>query len=529
MIAQTAGTNQTTRVLVGNNIIKPKKEVINVAAYCRVSKKIEEQASSIEVQMESYKKIISEHPNWKLAGIYADKGITGTSTKKRVEFNRMIEDCKAGKIDYILAKSISRFARNTLDMLEYTRMLRGLGVSVLFEKERVDTTSVSSEMLLTIYSAFAQEESHSISENQKSAFRASFKMGRPKWTQVYGFEKVDRNDWRINPEEAKVVQRIYDLYRQGYSFKEVADALNKEKIPSPTAESKVWVDNTVRSILTNEKYAGDVLMQKTFVKDHLTHDKISNKDGIIPQYFKPNNHEGCIDRTTFAVVQNIVKMKDTKRGCIQYPYYGFLRCPCCGEPMVRFRASARYGMGWVCGGTGTEVIQEKRSSCKPFIIMDKYVEAIAFEAIRSLDTDGFSEEEAGMVTEIKQMAAKREKVEYYYLEKLVDKIVFTSWNVAEVTWKNGNITSLMIEYDRPTDAPDPHESWVGDEFFINGMHVESRAVRIAQDTIARKNDTSRQVRIIMPDPDDIVQVPIVKNGKKEESRDEDNQGSVAAS
>ena len=176
----------------------PEKKKLRVAAYCRVSKDIEVQESSLDTQMETYDRLISQHPDWELVEIYADKGRTGTSTKKRVAFQRMLQDAQDGKIDKILVKSISRFCRNTVDMLSTVRELRDLGVGVVFEKENLDTTSVESELLLTVYAAFAQEESLSISENMRGGIRQRFKLGIPKVSQVYGYDNLVRGVLSVN-------------------------------------------------------------------------------------------------------------------------------------------------------------------------------------------------------------------------------------------------------------------------------------------------------------------------------------------
>ena len=204
---------------------KPLFEQKRVAAYCRVSTDLEAQQTSIDLQMGSYKRIIEEHPGWVLAGIYADDGETGTSVKNRPEFQRMYADAKAGCFDILMVKSISRFARNTKDSLEYTRELKECGVGVYFEKEGLDTTNLTSELLLTIFSAMAQEESRSISENVKVGIRSRYKMGKPPWRTTYGFRK----GYVIYEPEAEVVREIFDLYNQDISAEEIAQILNEKK------------------------------------------------------------------------------------------------------------------------------------------------------------------------------------------------------------------------------------------------------------------------------------------------------------
>ena len=191
---------------------KEQRKAIRVAAYCRVSTDLECQRSSLENQMELFRHRIENHPGWELCGIYVDKGLTGTSSKVRPDFLRMIADAEAGKIDYIITKSISRFSRNTVDLLNYVRRLRDVGVGVFFEEQKLDTGTIFSEMLLTIHGAFAQEESHSISENLKSGKRKRYAMGIPQWFAVYGYRKGKRKgEWEIIEEEADVIRLIFDM------------------------------------------------------------------------------------------------------------------------------------------------------------------------------------------------------------------------------------------------------------------------------------------------------------------------------
>ena len=231
-------------------------ELKRVAAYCRVSTDLEAQQSSIDLQMSSYKRIIEEHPGWVLAGIYADDGETGTSVENRPEFQRMYADAMAGCFDILLVKSVSRFARNTKDSLEYTRELKAHGVSVYFEKEGLDTSGFTSEFLLTIFAAFAQEESRSISENVKRGIRNRYKLGKPPWRATYGFRK----GYVVYEPEAEVIREIFDLYNEDISTQQIADILNEKKALLPSG-CKKWVKGMINRVISNEKYIGDVLME----------------------------------------------------------------------------------------------------------------------------------------------------------------------------------------------------------------------------------------------------------------------------
>ncbi len=202
---------------------------ILVGAYCRVSTNLDVQKASLETQMAAYEKIIRDHPGWVLAGIYADKGLSGTSVNHRTEFQRMIADAKAGKINYILVKSISRFSRNTVDLLQYVRDLKKIGVFVYFEKERIDTGKTDSEFMVSIFAAAAQEEIISLSNNMKVGRRMRFAKGETQWTHIYGYNR----GWEIVPEEAEVIRRIYDMYLSGSGLPEICDALSKDRILYP--------------------------------------------------------------------------------------------------------------------------------------------------------------------------------------------------------------------------------------------------------------------------------------------------------
>ena len=497
-----------------------------VAAYCRVSKKIELQATSLETQMATYRKIISEHPGWKLAGIYADRGISGTCKANRTEFMRLLADCDAGKIDKILVKSVSRMARNTVDMLETVRDLREKGISIYFEKEKVDTMSLTSELLLSIYAAFAQNESFSLSENMKSGVRKRFSMGQPKWTRIYGFRNVTRNEWEIDEAEAKVVRKIFESYYEGDSLEEISAELNRKQIPAPIAET--WYPCAVSGILHNEKYVGDYLMQKTYVVDHLNHKRVKNDKAEVQQFYKKNDHDPIVERDIYEDVQKVIYMRGSKRGIKQYPYYGFLRCPYCGAPMVRFQISRSRGFSWVCSGQGNAEIQAERSSCKPFIVMERYLDIPVLDAIEHLDEESLPLTMQRDYRKIRKLMTKKNNVEYYYLKALVEKITFTDWNVMEITWKHGEKSLVQIEYDTPTDIPDPRELYVGKDLFINGMWVHPRARAMVKKYIRKKEEMLSKLRIIAPEPDAPVAIPIIEMIKEEENDNENNETAECA-
>lgn len=276
---------------------------LRVAAYCRVSTDDEEQLTSYEAQQEYYTDKIMTNKEWTMAGIFADEGITGTSARKRPEFLRMIRMCKQKKIDLILVKSISRFARNTVDCLNYIRTLKELGIAVYFEKENINTLSAESEMLITIMGAFAQAESESISANVKWGKRKAMADGKAtmqyKW--LYAYEKGEDGNPRIIPEQAVIVQQIYKRFLSGASLRMIKEWLEQEQIPNSRGEQG-WTIASVRSILSNEKYCGDALLQKTFIQDCISKKVIKNT-GQLPQTLVQNHHEGIVDREIYDAAQ----------------------------------------------------------------------------------------------------------------------------------------------------------------------------------------------------------------------------------
>ena len=313
-------TDEKPRVI----IIPPKPELqqaaavtkqLRVAAYCRVSTKEEEQASSYEAQCEYYTDKIMSNKEWTMAGIFADEGITGTSTKKRTEFLRMIRQCKQKKIDLILTKSIQRFARNTLDCINYTRILRQLGIGVLFEKENINSLPADSEFMITMYGAMAQSESESISGNIRRGRQMHAKVGTLKVPcyRLYGYEKDADGKFRVIPEQAEIVRELYKRYESGASLRNLKDWLEENQIKTVLGTDD-WSISVIKGILTNEKYCGDVLLQKTFCTDVISK-KIVKNVGQMAQYYMPDHHEAIVSREQY----NAVKTEMARRGALRTP------------------------------------------------------------------------------------------------------------------------------------------------------------------------------------------------------------------
>ena len=290
-----------------------RKDKRRVAAYARVSTDSDEQFTSFEAQVKYYTNQITGNPDWTMVDVYCDEGVTGTNTKKREGFNRMVADALAGKIDLIITKSISRFARNTVDTLTAVRQLKDKGVEVYFEKENIYTMDSKGELLITIMSSLAQEESRSISENVAWGKRAKCEEGKVylPYKQFLGYEKGPDGQPRIVAEQANTVRLIYALFLEGLMPSGVAKRLEDIGILSPAGKQR-WQPGTVESILTNEKYKGDALLQKTFCVDFLTK-KMKRNEGELPQYYVEQSHSAIVSPEVFDEVQQELKRRREAR------------------------------------------------------------------------------------------------------------------------------------------------------------------------------------------------------------------------
>ena len=302
-----------------------------VAGYARVSTDHEDQVSSYTAQVDYYTKYIKEREDWEFAGMYTDEGVTGTSTKKREGFTRMIKDALDGKIQLIITKSVSRFARNTVDCLTTIRKLKASGVEVYFEKEGIWTLDSAGELLITVLSSISQEEARSISENTTWGQRKRFADGKVSvpFKRFLGYDRGEDGNLVINPEQAKVVKLIYKLFLTGLSYKAIANEMMERGIKSPAGKDR-WNPGAVKSILTNEKMKGDALLQKQFTVDFLTK-KHKKNEGEIPQYYVTGNHEAIIPPATFDLVQaEIERRKAGKRYSGVTIFSNRIKCGECG-------------------------------------------------------------------------------------------------------------------------------------------------------------------------------------------------------
>ena len=286
---------------------KPETAKLRVAAYARVSSDSADQLNSYMAQVDFYTKFISSREDWELVDIYADEGLSGLESRKREEFNRMIADCRDGKIDRVLVKSTSRFARNTTDYIRYVRELLRLGISICFEKESIDTGKMTTEQIAQIYGAFSQMESTNHSNNMRISVRMRMEKGifvPP--TSPYGYRLVGRN-LEIIPEEAEVVRHIYDAYLSGHGVKDIAQELNKQGAPRKHGQGK-WYCRTIQYILTNVSYTGNMVWQKSFATDTIPFRQVLNR-GQKPKYFAENCHLPIVSQEDFQRVQNLMALR----------------------------------------------------------------------------------------------------------------------------------------------------------------------------------------------------------------------------
>ncbi|WP_320997697.1 recombinase family protein [Enterocloster bolteae] len=314
---------------------------LRVAAYCRVSTELEQQQSSYDIQIEYYTRHIMQNPNWIFAGVFADDGRSATNTFRRDDFNQLMNQCMKGKVDMVITKSISRFARNTVDCISWVRKLREKNVAVYFEKENLNTLDDSTEMILTILSSQAQEESRAISTNVKWGYARKFEKGESTGQRSYGFRKAPTGEMCIVEEEAAVIRNMARWFLDGDSLERIKHRLEDAGIETTTGK-KTWSTGTIYNILTNEKIMGDVLLQKTFTADYLTKRRVKNS-GQQKQYYVKNHHEAVIPKTVYYKIQEEIarrsslKKAGTRKGktaqgvySSKYALTGIMVCNECG-------------------------------------------------------------------------------------------------------------------------------------------------------------------------------------------------------
>ena len=370
---------------------------LKVAAYCRVSTDKAEQLTSYEAQVSHYTDFIQKNAEWEFAGIYADEGITGTNTKKRDEFKRLLADCMEHKIDMVITKSVSRFARNTVDSITTIRQLKEKNIAVFFEKENINTLDGKGEVLITIMSSLAQEESRNLSTNVKWGLAHRFQNGEVmvNHNRFLGYTKDEEGKLIIDPDGAEVVKRIFLKYLEGESLLEIGRGLERDGILT-AANMEKWRPETIKKILKNEKYMGDALLQKTYTVDFLSKKRVTN-NGIVPQYYVENSHEAIIPRDLYMQVQeeltrraNLYNSKTGKSRVYssKYALSSIVFCGECGEIYRRMHWNNRgkKSIVWRCVGR----LEEKASECTSQTLLEETLQNTVTEAINQIieDSDG---------------------------------------------------------------------------------------------------------------------------------------------
>ena len=369
---------------------KPANQKLRVAAYCRVSTDSEEQINSYKNQLAYYTEKINSKTEWKFAGVYADEGITGTSMKHREDFKRMLRACREGRIDLILCKSVSRFGRNSVDVLRTIRALRERGIGVVFEKEGVDTRTMNSELILAFHSAFSQSESESIRENVSRGLRMAYEQGTIAiGPNLYGFRKSQDGGVEIDGEQAAVVRQIAQWFLDGDSLHTIVDKLAQRHIPSPKGKD-TWSTPTVRSILSNEKYKGDVLLQKTY-KPSLFSDRAVKNDGALKKYYIEDVLPRILEPDTFDRIQEELAKRGAKRSISEKaktPFgrysgkYALSTLVVCGQCGALYRRVTWYRKGekkivWRCGAR----LDNKANCTQSPTLEEPALQAAVMEAI----------------------------------------------------------------------------------------------------------------------------------------------------
>lgn len=326
-----------------------------VAVYARVSLETDRLAHSLSAQSDYYSGFIRGKLDWEFVGIYADSFISGTETSRRSEFQRLISDCESGRVDLVLCKSISRFARNTVDLLKTVRHLKELGVEVRFEKENISSLSEDGELLLTILASFAQEESRSVSENVKWGIRKRYRAGDAgvRNKVVFGY-RFDGERYVVQEDEARAVKQIFDDYLKGVPLRKISENLQKSGFR--TARGFDFSHNQIKYIVQNPIYTGKIVLQKTFVKDFITHKKVKNQ-GELPQYIMENCHEPIISEDIFARAEEESRRRAAEKRA--YYFSGKLICGMCGKPFSRFSNYGKY-VYWRCRSCQNTKLKEDR-------------------------------------------------------------------------------------------------------------------------------------------------------------------------
>lgn len=480
-------------------VIEPKKSLLvdkakyrqkRVAAYCRVSTDSKEQLTSYENQKKVYSELIASNKEWQLAGIYADEGLSGTRADKRPEFNRMIKDCLSGKIDYIITKSVSRFARNTVDCLDYVRMLKGRGIGIIFEEQNIDTLKSDSELYLVIYAGFAQSESESISKNITWSVRKNFENGKPffMYKKMLGYRKGEDGSPEIVPEEAELVKRIFNMFLAGQPVEVISNTLKSENIKIPEKEL-TFSKAMIMSILRNEKYSGDCILQKTVTLDPISKTRKKN-EGEAPMYVVENSHPAIISRELFNKVQEELSRRkaltpQSRKTALtasgKYSKYALRDVLICAECGSRYRrvtwtAKGKHRVVWRC----INRLENGTKFCKASPTLNE--EALQAAVVRAVNSFHAVDEET-------YLALMRATIgDAIGLNGGSDEIDLLKRRIEAL---NKRMMNLIDETVQANDNLDSHE----EEFKSISDQIEQLEKRIAAIQESQEDDETRQVRL----------------------------------
>ena len=480
-------------------VIEPKRSMTvdkekyrqkRVAAYCRVSTDSEEQLVSYANQKKVYTEMIASRKDWCFAGLFADEGKAGTRADKRPEFNKMINDCLAGKIDYIITKSVSRFARNTVDCLDYVRMLKSKGIGVYFEEQQIDTLKTDSELYLVIYAGFAQSESESISKNITWSVRKKFEDGTPvfMYKRFLGYRKGADGEPEIVPSEAVIVERIFNLYLAGETVDKISKMMQAENYDIP-GKTISFSKGMIMNMLSNERYCGDAILQKSVTIDCIEKKRKKNT-GEAPMYYVQNNHPAIIDRVTFNKVQEELARRKTKtpgsaKSSItstgKYSRYALTDVLICGNCGTRYRRVtwSRNGVKrivWRC--ISRLDYGKKYCSDSPTIMEDKLQEAIVRAVNKFNEQDNATYKALMRATISEALGLNGDPEEVDMLERKVEAL-------------NNKMLALVNESVSSGDGIEAHES----EFMTLSQETELLKQRIAAIQESTAKDNGEQSRL----------------------------------
>ena len=480
-------------------VIEPKRSMTvdkekyrqkRVAAYCRVSTDSEEQLVSYANQKKVYTEMIASRKDWSFAGLLADEGKSGTRADKRPEFNKMINDCLAGKIDYIITKSVSRFARNTVDCLDYVRMLKSKGIGVYFEEQQIDTLKTDSELYLVIYAGFAQSESESISKNITWSVRKKFEEGTPvfMYKRFLGYRKGADGEPEIVPSEATIVERIFNLYLAGETVDKISKMMQAENYDIP-GKTISFSKGMIMNMLSNERYCGDAILQKSVTIDCIEKKRKKNT-GEAPMYYVQNNHPAIIDRVTFNKVQEELARRKTKtpgsaKSSItstgKYSRYALTDVLICGNCGTRYRRVtwSRNGVKrivWRC--ISRLDYGKKFCSDSPTIMEDKLQEAIVRAVNKFNEQDNATYKALMRATISEALGLNGDPEEVDMLERKVEAL-------------NNKMLALVNESVSSGDGIEAHES----EFMTLSQETELLKQRIAAIQESTAKDNGEQSRL----------------------------------